>query len=558
MNNGLLVKEIHQDTENKNFLTVNRFVRFDVTNIESYKNKLTKAKTFRQIDGEFDDNQWILHWLNGRAKLDFSFETNESINIALKCYSTILIHDKNMESQKIRGYVNKIKKILHMSNFLNPNNIDSVESYFSMVSDSHKFEVSKLLLSFIAFYGFDGADEYTEFFSKHNKQKDGVRLLPDYRSILSFDYVLNHYMSSCDENERERFLPLLLWWDITRVIPMRPVDLTLLDIDCAFYDKNKNSYYIKIERSKAKSTPDNIYKIPLEDTLKITKDIYDLINEYKSLVSEDTDRTQLLSYKSYVKFLEVDRSYAKYNPSFCGTGELELLLDDFYYDVIVDKYNYIITDRKDKKDCLKSNVLSLDKIELGDTRHFAFCSLILQGLNPLTIAKIGGHSDLSTQMSYYGHLDNFIESNVYVLSEAIKLKHDKIVNSVFDTNELIVKSKVRANYKAEREVEGGRCFSKNFPNECICSDCIFCEQFILDLSKKTYTDAKLKEISNKLGNEIKNQIKLLKTLAIDTSKDTSLVEDTEQNSTLKSASNELRRMVSQKANIDSYRLKKED
>src|SRR5699024_11770565 len=57
----------------------------------------------------------------------------------------------------------------------------------------------------------------------------------------------------------------------------------------------------------------------------------------------------------------------------------------------------------------------------GYTRHFSICNLMLQGINPLSIAKMAGHVRIGTQRNYWGHLEYFVDSFVYILTSNNKV-----------------------------------------------------------------------------------------------------------------------------------------
>jgi glucose-6-phosphate 1-dehydrogenase len=52
-------------------------------------------------------------------------------------------------------------------------------------------------------------------------------------------------------------------------------------------------------------------------------------------------------------------------------------------------------------------ITCIDRLTTGDARHYAFCNMMLQGFNMLSIARIGGHKTLRMQMHYHAHLEHF-------------------------------------------------------------------------------------------------------------------------------------------------------
>ena len=65
-------------------------------------------------------------------------------------------------------------------------------------------------------------------------------------------------------------------------------------------------------------------------------------------------------------------------------------------------------------------------MNLGDTRHFAFTSLLLQGIAPPYIAIMGGHRCLSTLDNYTCSTSYYADSEIVKYVNAMWLKVKKI------------------------------------------------------------------------------------------------------------------------------------
>ena len=89
----------------------------------------------------------------------------------------------------------------------------------------------------------------------------------------------------------------------------------------------------------------------------------------------------------------------KYNPLVFNSENMNNLLKSFYTHIIENLYG-----------CYVNNE---DKLTLGDTRHLAFCSLYLQGMSPVEIAMLGGHTTLEMQDSYTNHVTYYIDDEIF-------------------------------------------------------------------------------------------------------------------------------------------------
>lgn len=257
--------------------------------------------------------------------------------------------------------------------------------------------------------------------------------LPSGTNILLFDFYINKFFNSDDipETMKNYFYPLQIWWKLSNIIPIRASELcTKIPRDCLIVDGD--DYYIKINRSKR--TQKKGY-LPILRKFKITKEFYDLINNYIEITNEYGKTNTLFSYNAQLFFREklsksnnlfysvnsVADNNKKYNKEFYSYNPLRTLLNNFYIKIVG---NYF------------KDTLITEQITLNDTRHFAFTSLSLQGIPMIEIAILGGHSTTR-------NIDDYTyDNNIYIDREVFKAinkslahyKTDKtsISNIVFD------------------------------------------------------------------------------------------------------------------------------
>lgn len=334
---------------------------------------------------------------------------------------------------------------------------------------------------------------------------------------------------------------------------MRPIELGILKRDCLGINAEGNKT-VKIERRKKKSGKILYKQLKILTELAIPNHVYDLINEYLLFSNSISDSHFLFSNEAYKA--TVKRSYRISEIDFIGMTAFRELLTTFFTEVVENIYGYNVIPKSEFDNELADN--EIEKIHLGDTRHIAFCNMMLQGFNPLTIAQIGGHYTLTEQTSYYGHLDNFIDSYTFVLTKNLRNKINQRVNNTTSINDICTKDKLIKrtllgnNFYTLRKLKGGRCCSENFPYECNFSGHIYCEYFIPD---ETLTLDIIKEQLNPVENEINNKVNYLKKLSSDliNYKGGDKLEEE-----IKTVTNKLNTLLKQKAILTAYKLNVEE
>jgi hypothetical protein len=381
-------------------------------------------------EGKFSSSLWIIlndvsktHNYIDWTKFDFLLRkgivTPQEISI-IKCWIIDSIREKYSNRKLERMFSSILATIEVTQNFsLDVLNIDdgnviitafanknSHENYYigeyvdfldriDLVTKGHLVALEKLML--IKMY-----------------DKSNVRKLPKSRDIFTFHHYLNRFfVEETNVHIINFFMPLLMWWKITNVIPMRPSEFTYkLKRNCL--SSLDGEYYLHIGRVKVSSANAERKEghIPLLHKIKITKEIFELVSRYIEITSFDANTKTLISYEASQKFR---REFLKSKKM--GTSELKLrhytqtkkyndtytredlvdLINNFYDVVIEGKYQDNSTEKR---------------IAPGDTRHLAFMSLLLQGISPIEIAMLGGHTTLDAQFYYTGHVEYYIDSEI--------------------------------------------------------------------------------------------------------------------------------------------------
>ncbi|WP_242292488.1 integrase [Bacillus cereus group sp. BfR-BA-01441] len=513
--------------------------------IEIYLQNFNKWKTANIIENEsFHDTKWSIRDKDyNRRGMLFDIELYGTLNIALKCYAIHLI-DQLLSVNHIHNVICAIKESIHISKAFDLNHLIDLEEYISKQNYRKRYELAKYTIDFFSFIEITNSDKFIDSCSPFINNIQKSRDLPNYRHILYFDEKIEQFLSEGTEFELQKYFPIVLWWKITTVIPMRPTEFLKLKKNCANQPKkNKKKYEIKLSRLKEKGTL--VRDVDIPDILQINKDIYDLIQTFKSFSPKDDKSDYLFTYKYYEMFKEHFGSERTRKSEFLAVRQFSSLIDQFYREILRKKYKY------DKK----------EKVSPGDTRHLAFCNMMLQGFNMLTIAIIGGHKRLDTQKGYWNHLTYFTESWVYNLTE----KHRRLMHvntslpdSLFTqhTRDTINKYKLYKDIYDTNNflpVDFGYCTDIEYPFNCT-GDCRHCSHYLFSPKTDEITEGLtwLNDYSKLLNRKINEQVSMLtfisKNMNYNLEESNYSLIDQEN---LSSSASELNRLLTQKAIVDA-------
>ena len=219
---------------------------------------------------------------------------------------------------------------------------------------------------------------------------------------------------------------------------------------------DEDRYWMIVPRRKNLSSRPG--KLAVTDTIQVNREVFELIEDYKRLtLAYATESSYLISYKAYRKYVKLKSK--EITREKIGASQFINMIDRFYDEIVTAKYG------------------DLERIKPGDTRHFAFCNMMLQGFNMLTIARMGGHSQLETQLHYHKHLDHFAQSFVHHAAQMLRMKRVNLWRSNWDvaTQGIIAKSRIYqiSDFQETHKVEHGFC--TDHPSRCQVGDCRFCE-----------------------------------------------------------------------------------
>lgn len=457
--------------------------------------ELTLNKVF--LEGKFDDDSWILinnQELNIRKYFNFQDISDTEIKIKVKCWISNYLLTVAPSSAAV--YLNNLKNFLLLTNYLSCLDIDEIETSLNEFKLSVRYNILISGINFLYYiYGSQVTKSKMELFSNQLRSIvskfffSNTRDLPPYKDVIRFSFILTSFSNVWDEKLELKFFPVLLWWKLTSVIPMRPSEFCSIKRNCLSIQGN--DFFITLPRQKQKATS-KTFEVP--NTLPISKELYNLIERYIHISDSYGETTTLISATVYRSTLNYPTQSKRkiLNQNYFVLYMFNNLLHAFYSEVLKDIYGL---EPIDKSEWLKekNNVIKLGsndglsefiaekqiiKIQPNDTRHFAICSMMIQGFNPLTIARMAGHQHIESQYHYQKHIEFFIDSKAY---EATLL--NRLTNSSRDTNynsTLVIKDLINRSlapeeiFEYKEEVEIGYCTDEL--RRCESRICIFCSK----------------------------------------------------------------------------------
>lgn len=454
----------------------------------------------------FLDNDWICYYdlYETDKYFHFNIDVPQEIILSLKKYVLVKLYLKKNEVITVHIAVSHIKDMIQRSNLFD---IDTASDFGKYVSNNQTLLYLSNCKEFLQFCTFkDACEFYSKIKNVSIQRNPRSREIPDYDSILKYDCLIRDFIDTGSIVLRIKYYPILIWWLISTIIPLRPSEFLMLKRNCIY--KAKDKCYIHIERIKSKADRKK-HTIPIMTEFQIPEALFEFISDFIDCVNEIDSSGYLVSDDFYIK--QLGRNY-KRNKDKITLQKFNILFKKFEKEVVEDIYHYEIVAlgavEKDNQ---------IEKIRLGDTRHLAFMNMLMQGLNPLYIQRIGGHYTLEEQLSYCNHLDTFTSAKTYMLSKMLNNKNEVYYRNYSDNVDWGLKQTEKELlgakfYQLPKVKDGaGRCTSTNFPTDCKCEECLFCEHFIPEKDVAQTYISELKQ--NNLQNiEIKKELlkKLLK------------------------------------------------
>lgn len=479
------------------------------------------------FNAEFEDDVWVFekHLAKGNLVVfdfsgignisRFSDYSDYSLVVLIKCWIATLLGEYYPAG--VRTKFGMLIKLIKQTDFFNPakatqfaeylrNYSPAVKNCLEKKEDKNLAElleelkkdrsgvntVKEMIIVTLNFLTFSELSSFDSYYPTLSNIKKGlprsvfVRQLPSGKDILKLHYCIEKYFENgFDSLSRTFFAPILIWWKLTNVIPIRISEFCTIKRNCI--SENNGSYYITLPREKKRASKRRVQAV---DTLEITEDIYNLIAEYIQVTNKYGESKTLISIRTLLK-LEVKPNGRKMqrNLNYSNKSNFESLLKRFYRDIVYGEY------KKTVKREVKPN----------DTRHLAFCSLLMQGISPIEIARLGGHSTIDAQYHYSNHTEYFIDIEVYKLIQGFIRKEGEIVGN-FEAHEISYDDIEGRSYTFPEkhtelfQMEIGWCTDQL--QRCESEECMLCKHWWIHpielVESKQLVEAKLRERKQKI------------------------------------------------------------
>lgn len=414
--------------------------------LESYEDERVQ-----KISANFEEDIWLFKELYSRNIVAFKFNEIDNVKtlknmhdikklkIVIKCWiaAELNLNSINIVQQKLSN----VKIAMHMSNsFSSLEEMYKKLSSFQMagkwgtkhwrietVSDAvvERFIID--LIGFIKFYNLSELNLSIDRLRNIQKQlsvSSNMRKLPSFKDILSIKYFLDKwYKEAKSKGELEilKYYPLIIWWDLTSIIPMRVVEFLHIKRE-SVYMKNQK-YYIMFPRMKHNRIGENRTKTNY-DQLPISLELYKMINEYIKMSDQYGQSNYLISFQAFRSSFNLSITQENKDNMF-NRSDLHYVLSRFFKDILHYKYminiqnvnntyRYIYSMKVSEKSLLTENSNgSVDTlINPGDLRHLAIINMMMQGYDKVEIQRLAGHFTEEMQFNYYSHAESWLEVEI--------------------------------------------------------------------------------------------------------------------------------------------------
>jgi hypothetical protein len=492
-------------------------------------------------NNSFNDLVWTMPCPSTLKDVQFDFNLGKYRTLADSLKSYILLRRK---AGKVPSYLGVnlrlLKKVIISTDGLR--NKKSVKEYFlKPINESELYDTCYLLANYLTFNQIPKIKEVVDdIFQGLKSPVANNRELPPFQDVLTFDDCVNKFFSCYSMDETFKWYPILIWWNLTNKLPMRPIDLLRTKSNCLDIKKD-GSYWITIPRHKQQLT--DLDRTYVYQTLQIDKENYQMIREFQMRLEEMGIESEFL-IPSLEKIHPRFRAPTTMNKDAPSDSQHWNLITFFYEEVVEGKYGEF----------------HLNRVTPGDTRHFAIMNLFLQGYNVLTIARLAGHDEITSPANYFTHAKFYAKSAVYKLAQ--RKTEDDIGSTMRDgffgwRDKQVRRAKDNLDDENEvnkwRKVDFGFCKDiEDFPNNCL-EDCRFCQEYYV--FKPSVNDWRkgiqwFESVSKELEENAINTLNLMATISTTTYETLKGLETMNENES-KSLSIQFFKYLDHKAIIDA-------
>lgn len=452
-----------------------RGARFDISrNIEEAKKSLESFHDYRvkKVSVNFEDNKWVFNEGFTRSNVVFSYtiisdalrfgttENKGELLIAVKCWIA-----KKLNENSIR--VTKAKLLNLVTAFLSTKNLRENSELMEMIQECNLIRkgsknqyyiqkvsnnvMYKFITDFVDFLEFYNRDEFVYFINDLSEYKAKIKLeknyreLPSFKDILTIKQCLDSWYEEADKIKSEellKYFPLVLWWNLTTIIPMRIIEFCHIKRNC--FSLKDGIHSITFPRMKYDRI--GIHRTDIEyDTLPIPKELYNLFQSYLLLSEQYGLSNFLISHKVYRYYFSGDKktydedslfNYYNFNNTIASFFK-EIIHEKYKINIISINKHYQTNYSTRSKDALISDsaIGSIDTmINLGDLRHIAIINMMMQGYDKVEIQRLAGHITEDIQYSYFNHMENWMDIEIQKMEK--EFNQYRPTNSTSNDNEI--------------------------------------------------------------------------------------------------------------------------
>lgn len=455
--------------------------------------------------GDFDDDEWIFYRdnLNTGLKRKLNFEELKSyenishipkdFQLIVKCWIADLISKYHVTT--VAEYYSKMLRVLKYTNGFDPEKESEFVLWFTStqtISNVNKQHSIYVILNFFDYSDIDVGEVYIKPLLNLKKKivrKKSNRTLPPSKEILIFSQSIDYYYQEIKSsnsndaksiNEKYLYYPIVIWWKLTTIIPLRPSEFCSIKRNCL--SKGEGNYYLHLPRHKYSKKHPNVI-----DKVRIDLATFELIKNYITMTDKFGTSDTLISYNSILKtssgFIRKIREIKKININVFNIGQLYILIQSFYEEIVQQKYGLYISRE--------------NQLQPNDTRHLAIFSLMMQGISPIEIARLANHKTISMQLNYAHHTEYWIDSEVFSLLKKFKFGQSSQSGIKISSSKNIKKGALKASLdlashipneillKAFRPPTTPNCrktlkdigYCSDEQQRCETEDCIFCSHW---------------------------------------------------------------------------------
>ncbi|MBY0077634.1 MULTISPECIES: hypothetical protein [Priestia] len=531
-----------------------------------------KDQRVEKVAANFENNKWVFKERYTRSLIMFdfnkiyeslTFEKNEekTVLIVLKCWLAKKLNETSISIAKHK-FTNITCALLYTRFLKKPDELLINLKYSKLIRINKEGQFNYSIVSnaaalifvtdFADFLRFYNSKESIELIKRLDEIKTNLKKekkykkLPAFKDVLTIKSYLDYWFEEELKERSEELLkyyPLILWWNLTAIIPLRVIEFCHIDRDCLFY--KEDSYYITFPRMKHDRK--GIYRvISTYDTLPIPENLYNLFQHYKEISENYGFSRYLISYRAYNHYFPNHKKLPNIENYMFNYNDLNRTLASFYRNILhkrfkinINSINGVSTNSYSTKlnhtvsfECEDSKGKVETLIKAGDLRHIAIINMMMQGYDKVEIQRLAGHITENTQYGYYNHMDSWMDTEIKKI-EADLVKYRNNSSNSNNEKELAIhpsikdffenqnkKNYINANVKKNEEesyikLNLGYCTDESMP--CPSANwkhvgCYFCKHWYISSDE---LEEKRNFISNDLRSlykETKDKVGFLKSL----------------------------------------------